>query len=72
MWLNGFLKMSCASESLQKLHSPSGQVGVGTHVDGYCAANPFHRDSTEENGFMLLTEWEMRFEETRRSPASRA
>ena len=31
----------------------------------------FHRDSTEESGFMLWMEWQMGLEETRYSPESR-
>ena len=42
VWLNGVLKMSHASKSLQKLQSPLGkgdrwQQWGSTHVDGYCA-----------------------------------
>lgn len=34
VWLNGFLKMSCASKSLQNLESPSGKGKGNSHMDG--------------------------------------
>lgn len=45
-------------------------AAVGGYSCGWllCA---FHRDSTEESGFMLWMEWQMGLEETRYSPESR-
>lgn len=47
----------------------SGGWGGGYSCEWLLCA--FHRDSTEESGFMLWMEWQMGLEETRYSPESR-